>query len=143
MTKDWLKTTAAAGLAFSLLAAPAIAQEAWSDWNVNSDTGIDANEFNTGFDGAGIYDKWDANDDGNVSQDEWNAAIGDNSTAFNERFGETAWDDWDADDNDMLTNEEFQTGAFGAYDDNDDNYIDEPEFGDYGDDIGDGGFWDV
>jgi len=100
----WL---AAAAFATSLaVAAPAAAQE-FSEWDTDKSAGLNAEEFNAGFGENGVYDAWDANDDNNLTEDEFNA------------------------------------GVFGGYDRDDDGMIEEPEFGDYGDDIGDGGFFDV
>lgn len=39
--------------------------------------------------------------------------------------------------------DEYNTGVFNSYDDDGSGMIEEPEFGDVGDDMGDGGFWDV
>jgi hypothetical protein len=75
MTKHWLKTVSAAGLALSLFAAPAVAQDAFGDWDANDDAGIDNEEFATGFGDAGIYDEWDADDDGALSENEFNEGV--------------------------------------------------------------------
>ena len=88
-------------------ASPAIAQEAYGDWDTDGTAGISQNEFNTGFGEGGVYDSWDADGDG------------------------------------ALTEDEFNTGVYGAYDRDDSGVIEEPEFGDVGDDMGDGGFFDV
>lgn len=107
MTKDWLKTVSAAGLALSLFAAPAVAQEDVSEWDANDDAVIDNEEFAEGFGEVGVYDEWDADNDGTLSEDE------------------------------------FNEGVYGAYDEDESGAIEEPEYGDLGDDIGDEGFWDV
>jgi|GEM_PF-6329523 len=39
--------------------------------------------------------------------------------------------------------DEFNIGVYNSYDTDDSGVIEEPEFGDIGDDMGDGGFWDV
>jgi hypothetical protein len=108
MKSKYLESLGAAALAFPLFAAaPAMAQEAFGDWDGNGNGVIDSNEFATGFGDNGVYDGWDANSDGSLSEDE------------------------------------FNDGVFGAYDRNDNDTLEEPEFGDYGDDAGDGGLWDV
>ncbi|MCB8835833.1 hypothetical protein [Aurantimonas sp. VKM B-3413] len=76
---------------------------------------------------------WDADANGSVSQDEFNAGFDQNG----------AYKAWDKDGDGALSQEEFDTGVFGAYDRDNSGTIEEPEFGDVGDDIGDGGFWDV
>ncbi len=49
----------------------------------------------------------------------------------------------DADHDGNLTKTEFDTGLYGRYDKDGNGVMEEPEFGDLGDDMGDGGFWDV
>lgn len=112
MTMSWLKTTlkstAATSFVLALMtAAPAVAQENYTDWDSDGSEALEMEEFNTGFGDSGIFDDWDLDDDGALSEDE---------------FGE---------------------GVYNGYDVNDDGVLDEPEFGDYGDDLGDEGFWDV
>ena len=76
---------------------------------------------------------WDGDADGAVSQDEFNSAWADGGV-----FG-----DWDGDGDGDITEDEFNAGVFSGYDEDDSGAIEEPEFGDVGDDVGDGGFWDV
>lgn len=75
----------------------------------------------------------DGDADGTISQDEFNSAWTDRGV-----FG-----DWDSDGDGNITEDEFNSGVFSGYDDDDSGAIEEPEFGDVGDDVGDGGFWDV
>lgn len=76
---------------------------------------------------------WDTDGDGALSEEE-----------FNTGFGEAGvYGSWDADGDGALTEEEFNAGAFGGYDDDESGVIEEPELGDVGDDIGDGGLFDV
>ncbi|MBN1240647.1 MAG: hypothetical protein JXB36_19245 [Gammaproteobacteria bacterium] len=78
------------------------------------------------------WEEWDADGDG-IGVDEWN-----------EGFGERGvFDDWDADRDGLLSEDEFNEGVFDSYDQNDNETIEESELGDVGDDMGDGGFWDV
>ncbi|MDY8110808.1 hypothetical protein U0C82_16835 [Fulvimarina sp. 2208YS6-2-32] len=102
-------TTFISAAAFNLAigSGAAFAQEAYSDWDTDGTAGINQEEFNTGFGEGGVYDSWDANSDGSLTEDEFNAGV---------------YDGYDADD----------SGA-----------LEEPEFGDVGDDMGDGGFFDV
>lgn len=135
----------------ALGASPVLAQNAYGDWDTNADAGIDQQEWNTGWGQNGVFDRFDANSDGMLSKDEFNEGLGTNSTGsvgtagstFNDRFGETAYNDWDADGDGNLSEDEFNEGVYAGYDQDDSGVIEEPEFGDYGDDIGDGGFWDV
>jgi len=81
-------------------------------------------------DGVGA---WDGDGDGALSEEEFN-------TGFSEGG---AYDEWDADDDGMLSEDEFNSGVFGGYDDDESGVIEEPELGDVGDDMGDGGLFDV
>jgi len=133
------------GLAIITLAGgPAVAQAAYADWNSNGDaTGIDYNEFGSNFDRLGVYSKWDADNDGTLTENEFMAGVGEKRDRFNERFGADAFDKWDANNDKALTTDEFRQGVFKVYDADADKVIEEPEFGDLGDDVGDGGFWDI
>ncbi|MEE2952332.1 MAG: hypothetical protein VYD57_13950 [Pseudomonadota bacterium] len=101
------KIVASSAVAMSLIGGAAFAQEAYSDWNTDGTAGINQEEFNSGVGNTGLYDKWDADSDGTLSETE------------------------------------FQDGLYGYYDADDNGTIEEPEFGDLGDDMGDGGLFDV
>ena len=76
---------------------------------------------------------WDTDGDGALNQEEFEAG-----------FGEVgAYDTLDEDGDGALTEDEYNTGVFNSYDADDSGAIEEPEFGDVGDDMGDCGFWDV
>lgn len=81
---------------------------------------------------------WDADADGALNAEEfqggWDDAYGEEETAFST---------WDEDEDGALSEDEYNAGVFGSYDDDASGVIEEPEFGDVGDDMGDGGFWDV
>lgn len=138
-------TTMFAGAATALmLSVGASAAMEMGEWDTDGTAGISSEEFRTGFDGMGVYDRWDADKNGQLTEDEFNAGIGDERReAFNTRFTEGAYGEWDGDDNGYLTEDEFGEGVYGGYDDDDDDVIEEPEFGDAGDDMGDGGLFDV
>jgi hypothetical protein len=138
----WKQSLLGSAMALSLVAAPAIAQEV-TEWDQNADSSLDQQEFQSGFDGAGVFGDWDANDDDMLSQEEFTAGIGENTDDFQSRFGDDAFGEWDADDDTSLTTEEFNEGVYSGYDADESGTIEEPEFGDLGDDIGDAGFWDV
>ena len=79
------------------------------------------------------WSAWDGNGDGVIDNDEFTTGFGDLGV----------YDTWDTDADGTLTEDEFNTGVFGGYDADDSQGIEEPEYGDLGDDMGDGGFWDV
>lgn len=79
------------------------------------------------------YDDWDSDGSETLEMEEFNTGFSENGI----------FDDWDMDDDGLLSEDEFGEGVYNGYDANDDGVLDEPEFGDYGDDLGDEGFWDV
>ena len=92
MTKFLTKITGVAALLTSLAAVPALAQDSMSDWDSNGDGSISQDEFNTGWDEAGIYDSWDEDGDGTLSNDEFETGI---------------YDSYDADDSGAIEEPEF------------------------------------
>lgn len=78
----------------------------------------------------GLFD-WDDNGDG-VDAEEWNDGFG----------AEGVFDDWDADADGTLTEDEFNTGVFSSYDEDDDDYLDDNELSAFEDDTGEDGVWD-
>ncbi len=145
-------TVAAATLIMAFGAGSALAQDAYADWDQNSDKTINSTEWNTGWGQNGVFDRFDGNNDDVLSEDELNTGLAGQSTGststgdasrLETRFGDDAYSNWDANDDGNLTEDEFNTGVFSAYDRDGSGSIEEPEFGDVGDDMGDGGFWDV
>ncbi|MFZ3584818.1 hypothetical protein ACOI1H_22085 [Loktanella sp. DJP18] len=111
MTIEIKKLAAIGAVLAAFVAAPAMAQEDMSAWDMDADGALSEQEFNDG----------------------WGTAWGDDS----------AYSTWDEDADGALSEDEFNTGVFNSYDADDSGVIEEPEFGDVGDDMGDGGFWDV
>ena len=82
--------------------------------------------------------EWDGDADGALNREEFNEGWG---SSYGE--GESAFGTWDEDGDGALSEDEYNAGVFNSYDRDDSGAIEEPEFGDVGDDMGDGGFWDV
>lgn len=129
-------------LALSLFSAPAAALQ-FGDWDTDNEAGLTSDEYRAGFEATGTFDDWDANDDDMLSREELDQGIGENEQAFSARFGSDPIADWDADGDEALSEDEFYEGTYSVYDADDNDVIEEPEFGDLGDDMGDQGFWDV
>lgn len=142
MNPDWKNTLLVSAVALSLFAAPAVAAEL-GEWDQDADSTLNEEEFRAGFEENGVFGDWDTDDDNMLSEGEFNTGVGENTEAFNERFGEDAFSEWDEDGDEMVSEDEFYGGVYAGYDRDDDNVIEEPEFSDLGDDMGDGGFWDV
>lgn len=135
----------AVALSLALFATPALAVDygVWDSWDTVDPLGIDYNEYESGLDEVGVFDEWDADNDGFLAEKEFNDGVGDNDDVWDSRFGGNAFFDWDADDDNRLSKDEFYENSYAVYDADDDNVIEEPEFGDLGDDAGDGGLFDV
>lgn len=140
----WKPILAATALAASLaFAVPGYtATNDVNEWDTDNEAGISLDEYRTGMTDTGIFKEWDANNDDMLSQAEFEEEVGE-ITTFNDRFGDDYFDTWDVNDDNNVGEDEFYEGTYSVYDADEDNIIEEPEFGDLGDDIGDGGFWDV
>ncbi|AVX05258.1 hypothetical protein MXMO3_02747 [Maritalea myrionectae] len=131
-------------------------------WDIDEDGLISGEELS-----VGVYETIDSDESGEVTAPEY---VADTQRAPDYWFDQTvSWDAWDIDgdgvilanefaegwsdigllstwdtNNDGLLSEtEFATGVFYKYDENNDGIIEEPELTDIGDDMGDGGFWDI
>lgn len=81
--------------------------------------------------------EWDSDGDGALNNEEFGAG-------WDSTFGDENWfNEYDEDGDGNLTEDEYNAGVFDSYDADDSGVIEEPEFGDVGDDMGDGGFWDI
>lgn len=117
-------------------------QDFYGEWNTDGAEGLTSAEF-----GAGLFDVLDANDDGQVSETEWQDAAdswtdgapwsewdtsGDGTVDESEVAAGLAtsdrWDAWDQDGSGVLEESEFNQAVFGAWDTNDDGYVDETEW---------------
>lgn len=142
MTDSLWKAFGASAIVLGLFAVnPAFAN--MNDWDTNTDQRLDQTEFSTGFKQRGLYDKWDADNNDVLTNEEFTAGIGDRTDKFNERFGANAFETWNTDGADGLTENEFYEGVYGAYDADDDTYVNPAEYEAFEDDAGEGGFWDI
>ena len=122
------KILAAASTAVALFAAPAFADMA--DWDANTDSMIDRDEFGTGFGEGGVFGDWDTDDDAMLTEDEWSLGWGDDYDEAD--YG--AFSDWDANQDTFLDEDEFGSGVFGTYDTDDDDLWTDEEYTAFEDD---------
>ena len=94
----------ALGTAFLLATAPLAQAQVFDDWDANDDGNLDDTEFNEGFASTDYYDDWDADDDGILDDDE---------------LGDGLFDTWDANDDDIIDTNEYN---YGLYDEFGDDY---------------------
>ena len=122
----------------SFLSAASFAAGEFSEWDADGDGSITMQEWDAGLEEDGLFDNWDSDSDGLLSQDE-----------FNEGFEATDsdvtydYDSWDSDGDGLLSSDETSAGLYDTYDENDNDVIEEPEYDDFGDDVGDAGLFDV
>lgn len=119
-------TFLAALITLICIASPAAAQCGFSDWDGNSDSNLDEDEFDSALEEVGYYDDWDADGDSFLSEQEWNDGIdsfGVYGTADYEDFSE-----WDEDEDGRLSEDEFGAGIFDTVDRDDDDSIGEDDW---------------
>ena len=84
----------------------------------NQYTQEEFNAWNTAWGGVYDYDAWDTNDDNVLDYNEYKAGIGEAGV----------YDDWDADNNDLYTEDEVYGGLYDTWDVNDDNMLATDEY---------------
>jgi hypothetical protein len=100
----------------------------FDDFDKNGDNRITLDEWHGGSADRGIFADRDRNDDRRLDANEFDAL------GFDDDF-----DEWDANDDDYLDDDEYYQGAFDYFDDDENGHWD----GDEWDDADDRGFWDV
>ena len=130
-------------LGISLFAAPVMAASWWTGWDTERDGRLSRTEFDKGFMGESYFKKWDVDGDGRLARNEFDTALKKQPGKFEKRFGADRFASWDVNKDGHLTEKEWNDGTYAAYDRNKDSYLDEPELRDIGDDMGDGGLFDV
>lgn len=107
----------------------------WNNWDNNDDNELNSLEWNNtvsglyeenGYSLYGSFDDWDADSDGAVNADEYEAGISDSGW----------WDDWDTNNDNYLNEDEFGDGMYSYYDEDDDYRWGGNEWADYNDDVG-------
>lgn len=107
-------------------------------WDTDANAMLDENEFRQ----AGYYNTWNTNTADDLTEDEVETGFGnaglfedwdadnDNMLSQNEfGFGETEWfDTWDVNDDQMLNEDEYYGGTYETWDTNDDSLLDEDEY---------------
>jgi hypothetical protein len=129
-----IKLATSSALALSLFVAPASALE-FPSWDNDGDGAIGEEEFSTGFGDNGAFGSWDGDGNGGLDETEFNSGFGDRDVG--------TFSEWDESGDGLVDDREFSSGIYGHYDDDGSGAIEEPEFGDVGDDLGDGGLFDI
>ena len=115
-------------LAFGVSACKVADEGAYANWDADRNALLDANEFGTAWGESGYYGRWDANRDNFIDESEWNAGRNSFMADYNEtEFG--TFNDWDADADGRLAENEFRDGVFGVYDADRDGMWADTEYG--------------
>ena len=110
------------------LGSTSVFADSFDSWDANDDDQVTTDEFYGSVGDLGTYSDWDTNDDGLIGEDEWNSLGWDYD-----------YDTWDADNNNYLDSGEFYDGVYDTYDADNNNYWDSQEY----DDAGEAGLFDI
>lgn len=117
-------------IAASLVSASLFAGDVTFDtMDANQDGNVTNDEFRDNISDAGVYADFDLDKDGYLTKDEFQ------QTGFDDEL----YDGWDVNKDDRLDDNEFSDGAFFNYDEDEDGHWNNGEW----DDAGDAGFWDI
>ena len=97
----------------------------FNEWDADADTEITESEWNEGWADVDLFGEWDADADGFLTEEEW--------TSGTEEWNNVGWDwgtfgDWDTDANAELNEEEFGQGFYTVWDADDDQVLTQTEF---------------
>lgn len=124
-------------IAASLISAPLFAAGIHGD--MDGDGLLNDAEFTAYTSENGVYADFDANGDGFIDEDEFDAIEFKDDDDSYEARAELDVDTWDADDDDRLNETEFNTMVFSTFDENEDGHWDDDER----DDADDAGMFDA
>ncbi|MFN7025048.1 MAG: hypothetical protein ACK4QP_11105 [Pseudorhizobium sp.] len=136
------RTLAAPAVSLLLMAGGVLAAD-FANWNTDGKDGISKAEFRAEFGKNRAFDIWDADNSGTLSQVELQAGLGGDGQAFGHRYGKDWFEDWDANSDSAISEDEYYDGLYASYDADHSNVIDDAEVGYVGDDMSDGGWFDV
>lgn len=133
---------AAGALALSAFATTPALADRFKDWDANQSGAIEREEFQTGMRDAGKNPI--SGDAPYLTRQDFHRAIGDTSQQdlFSYDSADAAFDDWDADANEQLTEDEFSEGWFTGYDADQNDQLDENEFGMFEEGANEGGWFE-
>lgn len=118
-------TFLAAILGLLFMATPALAQNCeYDEWDSNSDSYLDEDEFFDAYDEVGYYGEWDGDDDDTLSETEWEMGIDEHLGAYDSGM----YSDWDINGDGMLSEDEFHEGLFDLIDNDNDGRIGEDDW---------------
>ncbi len=92
-------------------------------WDADEDERLDEIEFSKAM--TEVFVGWDEDEDGGLSRREWKQRISQN---YGFREYESSYGEWDANKDEAIDPDEFATGLFMLFDDNEDGYIASDEY---------------
>ncbi len=96
--------------------------------DANGDGSISRDEFNASM-GDNSFGAWDTDNDGMLSRAEYEAGAKQSENADSLSTWDDRYSDWDENQDEMLTSDEYNQGLWTQYDANQDDMWDEPRFG--------------
>jgi hypothetical protein len=101
----------------------------WATWDTDSDEQLNSDEFRNVYNESGYYDQWDTNQDRAVDEGEWEVAMNSFMGPDYEEGEYGSFNEWDADADGVLNDQELGDGVFAYYDTDRNNYLVEQEYG--------------
>lgn len=95
-------------------------------WDEDQSTSLDDREFGTAWTESGYFARWDANSNGYLDESEWHTARNQQLRGY-----EGSFQDWDADGDNRLSEEELRLGIYSYYDKDGDSMISEEEYNEW------------
>lgn len=94
-------------------------------WDEDDDGILSEDEFSAGVEDEGIFDNWDENNDDQIDQEEFQTSTQQTGLI------DADFDVFDADEDGLIENDEFNQGLFETYDEDDSGFIENDEWGQY------------
>ena len=107
-------------------------ERSYGRWDEDQSAGLDEREYKTAWDESGYFSRWDANSNGFLDESEWHSAR--NHLMEQDTPGSAnsiVFEEWDTDDDNKLSEEEFRRGVFQYHDRDQDRFISEEEYNEW------------
>lgn len=99
-------------------------QYGFDHWDSNDNDLIENEEFNQGLYDSDYYSNWDSDVGGSLTEEEWSVGI----ESWSEYDGNVGFSDWDLNNDNEISEDEFGNGFFDTVDEDKNNTIDQNEW---------------